>query len=44
MGAEGQWQLICHVDNHSAFGMTDNYIIYPAGQCPLPPLAATTSA
>ncbi|KIW87323.1 uncharacterized protein Z519_11959 [Cladophialophora bantiana CBS 173.52] len=39
MTAEGQWQLICHVDNHLAFGMEDNYIVYPAGQCPLPPLA-----
>jgi len=39
MTSEGQWQLICHVDNHLAFGMVDNYIVYPADQCPLPKLA-----
>jgi manganese oxidase len=39
MGAVGQWQLICHVNNHLAFGMVDNYRIYPADSCPLPKLA-----
>jgi hypothetical protein len=38
MTAEGQWQLICHVDNHLAYGMQDNYIVYPADGCPLPTL------
>jgi manganese oxidase len=40
MLSEGQWQLICHVDNHLAFGMVDSYIVYPADQCPLPKLAS----
>lgn len=38
MGAVGQWQPICHVNNHLAFGMVDNYRIYPANSCPLPKL------
>lgn len=38
MVAEGEWQVICHVDNHLAFGMQDNYIVYPTASCPLPKL------
>lgn len=32
---EGQWQVLCHVANHEARGMEDNYRVFPAGQCPL---------
>jgi hypothetical protein len=39
MGSVGEWQVICHVDNHLAFGMQDNYIVYPTQGCPLPKLA-----
>jgi len=35
----GQWELICHVNNHLADGMVDNYRVYPAGSCPLPKLS-----
>ena len=35
----GLWQLICHISNHDAKGMEDNYIVYPNGSCPLPKLA-----
>lgn len=39
----GVWQLICHVANHFAFGMQQNYVVYETegGQtCPLKPLTA----
>ncbi|KAH8625750.1 Cupredoxin [Alternaria alternata] len=35
---EGQWQVICHVQNHSTKGMVANYRVYPKDNCPLEPL------
>ncbi|KAF1835259.1 hypothetical protein BDW02DRAFT_578976 [Decorospora gaudefroyi] len=35
---EGQWQVICHVQNHLTRGMVANYRVYPKGECPLEPL------
>ncbi|KAK5679413.1 hypothetical protein LTS10_008230 [Elasticomyces elasticus] len=34
----GKWQVICHVNWHQTLGMVNNYQVYNAGQCPLPPL------
>lgn len=31
----GEWQVICHVANHLADGMADNYIVHPTASCPL---------
>jgi hypothetical protein len=39
MGSIGEWQLICHVNNHLAMGMMDIYRVYPSETCPLPKLA-----
>jgi hypothetical protein len=39
---EGLWQVICHVQNHQTRGMLANYRIYPADDCPLPPLQNPT--
>ena len=39
----GVWQLICHVADHDAFGMQQNYIVHETedgATCPLPPLTA----
>jgi len=40
----GVWQVICHVAQHLAFGMLQNYVVYEDAfggeKCPLPPLTA----
>ena len=37
--AIGNWQLICHVNDHLQNGMEDPYVVYPADSCPLSKLA-----
>ncbi|KAK5121863.1 hypothetical protein LTR85_004434 [Meristemomyces frigidus] len=38
----GKWQVICHVNAHQTLGMVNDYQVYFAGQCPLPPLGSQT--
>jgi hypothetical protein len=38
----GQFEVICHVNNHNTFGMVANYRVYD-GMCPLQPLGYNIS-
>lgn len=38
-GLPGVWEVVCHVQDHLAKGMVNNYKVYPKGECPLPALS-----